>query len=284
MMKKISVIILLLVLSASSVAFAGERSRFSVKVYFSGKRYGSDEGFETKYFAAEGDNPSLFDTRCQMKYHYDNKWGVGFGLSLCYAVGDNLELDCGFGYTSIRMEISQKLRCFYKPYIDATDSYYSLSEFSNADDYDYDTFSIRPGLNLYVSSNPTFRPYIGARLDVRYIRADANLLFARPYVVEEGGQYDLFIGYDSDFEYVHINDSQMLIGIGLESGMEFMAEEGISIGFGFFYDIHPRKAFADFGNTIEDDEQRSEIKDIGYNYEGMEFSTIGVFLSLKYNF
>lgn len=283
MLKKSLAIILMLILVEVSDALADDTSRFSVKIYLLGKRYGSDDGFVTSPYTAEGDDPSLYDTSCQMQYHFDNKFGAALNISLCYAINENFELDCGLGYTSIMMDITQRFNYFRNAYIGGG-SYYTSFEYEDVTDYDYDVFNIRPGVNLYLTSGSRFMPYIGARLDVKIIRADANLLFAKPYVTEEGGQYHLFIGQEADIEKIHIEGSQMLFGAGLESGIEFKTKKGVSFNFGIFYDVHVRKAFDDFGDMIEDSEQRSEIKNIGYTYDGMEFTTIGVLLALKYYF
>lgn len=281
MLKKTLAIVLLLILAEASDVLAD--NRFSVRVFFMGKRYGSDEGFVTSYYAAEGDDPSLYDTRCQMKYHFDSKLGAAMNVAFCYAINETFELECGLGYTSIMMDITQRFNYFRNAYIGGS-SYYSSTDYEDVSDYDYDVFNIRPGVNLYLTSGARFMPYIGARLDVKIIRADANLLFAKPYVIEEGGQYHLFIGDEADVEKIHIEGSQALFGAGFESGIEFKTNEGVSISFGLFYDIHIRKAFDDFGDLIEDSEQRSEIKNIGYTYDGMEFTTIGVLLAMKYYF
>ncbi len=276
-------LILLLMIAEASDTLADEMSRFSVKLYFAGKRYGSDDGFVTSYYTAEGDDPSLYDTRCQMQYHFDNKFGAAMNVALCYDINKTFEAECGLGYTTIRMDITQRFNYFRNAYIGGG-SYYTSLEYEDASDYDYDVFNIRPGLNLYLTSGPRFIPYISARLDLKIIRSDAQLLFAKPYVTEESGQYYLFIGQEADVEKIHIKGSQVLVGAGLESGIEFKTEKGMSFIFGVFYDMHLRKAFDDFGDMIEDVEQRSEIKNIGYTYDGMEITTIGILLALKYYF
>ncbi len=283
MLKRAMVIVLLLILAEGSDAIADDTPRLSFKFYFAGKRYGSDDGFVTSHYTAEGDDPSLYDTRCQMQYHFDNKFGAAPNVALCYAINETFEVECSLGYTTIRMDITQRLNYYRNAYIGGG-SYYRSFEYEDVSDYDYETYNIRPGLNLYLTSGPRFMPYIGARLDVKIIRADATLLFARPYVTEEDGQYYLFIGQDADVEKIHIKGSQVLFGAGLESGLEFKTEQGVSFNLGVFYDVHVRKAFDDFGDLIEDAEQRSEIKDIGYTYDGMEFTTIGILLALKYYF
>ncbi len=76
----------------------------------------------------------------------------------------------------------------------------------------------------------------------------------------------------------------VLVGAGLESGLEFKLARVFSMYAGISLDLHFKKAFDDFSGMIKDEDMRAKIDEIGYTYEGMQLTSAGVILGLKYYF
>jgi hypothetical protein len=272
-----------LTLSISAHSADGGPSRFSAKIYFRGNWYSSDDGILTGVYRAEGDSPALFDASSRMQYDFDAKLGMSINGAVCYSISRNFELDISIGYTAISMDIIQRSNYERNAYVGGG-SYYSTYQYDNAAQYDYHVFSVRPGLNLFLSSGSWVVPYVGARIDVMIVSGEAEMIFAQPYLDDQAGQIHLFIGEEARLEELRIEGSQVLVGGGLESGLEFKLAATFSLYAGVSLDVHVKKGFDDFSGMIADDDMRARIDEIGYIYDGMQFTSVGVILGLKHYF
>jgi hypothetical protein len=192
-------------------------------------------------------------------------------------------LDLGFGYTSISMDIMQRSNYTRNVYIGGS-SGFSTYKYPNATEYDYSVFNIRPGLNLLLSSGKRFVPYIGVRIDIMIISGEAKMIFAQPYVDDVDGRAYLFVGEEARLEELRIEGTEVIVGAGIESGLEFKLAQVVSLYGGVSLDMHFMKPFDDFTKFIIDDSMRAKIEEIGAASAGMQFTSVGVILGLKLYF
>jgi hypothetical protein len=275
-MKKLDAILVVTALALALVgdsALAGGASKIGIKLGFGVAGYPSGKDLVTAPYKAPGDSPALFDSRTVMQYHFDQKFGkTGYG-AVTYRIKPGVELEMGFGYTDLQMEITQ---------------HYKMEGWSRSADppvygswgvWDYDTqrgaefsyMTFRPGLNLLLSSKARLVPYLGVGFDIIRVKGKGNLGFLAPYVTQEGpNSY-----FNSTTERLDFEGSSVVFGFDLASGFELAITSGISANFGVSYLIEFNKAFKDFGAIVKENPAAPLITDVSYSADGITLANVG---------
>jgi hypothetical protein len=270
----------LVVAGFCSSAPAEDESRVGFKLGFSVSGYPSDKDLVTAPYKAIDDSPDLFDSRTAMQYHFDRKFGTTVSAAATCKIGRGLELEMGFGYTDLQLEITQHygrgqwVRTVDPPvYYPLGEGTYSYPTQKGAD-FSYVTF--RPGLNLLLSSTSRIRPYVGVGIDIIRVKGSGNLDFAVPYVTQEGPNYYLYTRTERlDFE-----GSSTVFGLDLASRLEFVVTPAVSVDFGVSYMFGFNGAFEDFGSIVKDNPNAPVITDVQYYFDGMNLSNVSFTLGL----
>ena len=276
-MKKLGMLIFLTTLAVAVVgrtALAADESRIGFKIWFGVSGYPSDKDIVTAPYKAIGDSPDLFDSRTAMQYHFDRKFGkTGYG-AVTYGIGRGLELEMGFGYTDLQMEITQHYgtsrwdRTVDPPVYDDVEWGTSAYPTQKGAEFSYMTF--RPGLNLILSSKSWVIPRVGIGLDIVRVKGKSNLEFAVPYVTVEGPNSYL----NTRTERLDFEGSSVIFGLDLASALEFVITPAVSANFGVSYLFQLNGALEDFGSMVKDNPAAPIITDVQYYFDGMALSNV----------
>ncbi len=285
-MKRLSIIAVLaaIALGASGrAACAADESRVGVKVWFGVSGYPSGKDIVTAPYKAIDDSPDIFDSRTAMQYHPDQKFGKTVYGALTYRVKQGIELEMGFGYTDLQMEITQHYGTgLWDRSVDPP-VYHRLRH--NTLDYptqtggEFSYMNFRPGLNLLWSSKAWLRPYVGVGLDFMRVKGKGNLDFAVPYVTQAGPNY--YLNYRT--ERLEFEGSSMVYGLDLASGLEFVVTPVVSVNFGVSYMFQFNGAFEDFGSMVKENPAAPIITDVQYFTEGMTMSNVSFTLGFVFH-
>jgi opacity protein-like surface antigen len=275
-----AVLTALLIVGISFPVLAGDGSRIGFRIGFGVSGYPSDKDIVTAPYKAIDDSPDLFDSRTAMNYHFDRKFGTTVSGAVTWRVGRNIELEVGFGYTDLQMEIAQHFGRGQWDRLPDPPVYHPLGEAL----YDYPTqkgaefgyMTFRPGLNLLLSSKSWFRPYIGVGVDVMRVKGSGHLDFAVPYVTQEGSQYYL----NTRAERLDFEGSSTAFGLDLTSGIEFIITSAVSAEFGVSYLFQIDKALDDFGAMVKANPAAPVITEVQYYSSGINLSSVSCRLGL----
>jgi hypothetical protein len=283
-MRKLDTIVVLTALAiaaAGGTALAGGESKIGFKIGFGVSGYPSDKDLVTAPYKAAGDSPDLYDSRTAMQYHFDQKFGKTIYGAVTYGIRRGLELEMGYGYTDLQMEITQHYET--KGWSRAVDPpvYGSWGVFDYATQkgaaFSYMTF--RPGLNLLLASKSRIVPYVGVGLDVIRVKGKGNLEFSVPYVTQEGPVSHFHMTTERlDFE-----GSDLVFGMDLSSGLEFVIAPAVSANIGVSYLFQFNGAFGDFGSMVKDNPDAPIIKDVQYYFDGMTLSNVSFALGFIFH-
>jgi len=271
----VTLVTMLAIALGNRVTLAGSGSKMSLKLDFGVNSYPSDRRFSTGYYPGIGGDPAHCDASGSMNYHFDVKFGRSAFGAFCYRALDNVDLELGFGYTSIQMEIVQHENVPHSLVCWITDEYSSFS-FNKIKDSDFSYFLFRPGATLFLSSKPGIVPYLGVGLDVMRVTAKGRLDFAIPYVTEDTGRYFL----NRRLEDLQLDGSEIAVGLDIESGLEFKATEMLSIVFGFSYTFQFQRPFKDFGALVAAGSSPT-AKSTEYYSDGMNIKNIAAVLGVR---
>jgi len=280
-----AVLLTIAIVIASQTSAAKSGSKYSLKIGFQASGYPSDQDVTAGPYGAIGDSPEIFASQSTMEYHFDSKFGRTIHGALGYRAARNVELEMGFAYTDIQLEIKQHgaLRA-RAAYGDTLRHIWVLTDLDTRRDNDFSIVTIRPGANFTLALKSRIVPYLSAGLNMMIVRARTTLDFLRPYVTEAGGGYVLHSGSDALKEDLGFNGSQTVFGLDMGSGLEFRISPELSINFGFSYMFAFQKPFGNFEELVRDNPEDPVIKQIEYYFEGMNVSsvnaTIGMILHL----
>jgi len=263
-------------------SWAQNGSRLGIKLAFGGNVFTSEKELVTGYYPALYDDPSIFDASSQMRYKFDSKTGKsGYG-AFCYRATRIVELEFGFGYTSMPTEISQVSN--YSFWGSGGYYIYDSYEYGAEKNVDLQYMTFRPAINFLIPTNSNVAPYFGIGLNILAAKAKGTLAFAMPYVTEDATFYYLWIGPDAHLEPLQIEGSQTLFAFDLGGGLEFEISPTLSINIGCAYLLQLQSAFEDFEEIITDQDAQDVFRIIGYDFDGMNFSNFGFSLGMKLRF
>jgi len=266
----------------SQVVMGLEASEFTVKMSFSAESYPSDQNISGITYPVVGDSPALFDARSIMLYHFDRKFGMMLYAALCYAATKNVELEMGFGYTDIQLEITQNNKTgSWNRDADPPEYNWRLSSFDTKKDNDFSIITFRPGANFTTASTSGIVPYLSVGLRVMIVKAKATLDYMKPYVIQEGSVYDLYAGEHGTREDLDIDGSQVVLGLDLGTGIEFKIAPMVSVTFDVAYLFQFQKPFGDFAKQIKDNPVDPGIKRAAYYFDGMNVSNVSFALGIR---
>ncbi|MFA4948728.1 MAG: hypothetical protein WC674_09510 [Candidatus Krumholzibacteriia bacterium] len=282
-MKKLDAIVVLTALAVAVVvraASAGDESRIGIKIGFSVSGYPSDKDILTAPFKAIDDSPAIFDSRTVMQYHFDRKFGkTGYG-AVTYAIRSGVELEMGFGYTDLQLEITQHGKTGrWDRNADPPEYNWTLFDYATQKGGKFSYMTFRPGLNLLLASKSWLVPYVGVGLDIIRVKGKTNLDFSVPYVTQEGPNYYL----NSRTERLDFEGSSVVFGLDLASGLEFVIAPGVSANFGVSYMFQFNGAFGDFGSMVKDNPAAPVITDVQYYFDGMVLSNVSFTLGFIFH-
>ncbi len=279
----LSAIVFVGVVAGRSV-LAGDESKIGFKIGFGVSGYPSGKDIVTAPYKAIDDSPDIFDSRTAMQYHFDRKFGKTVYGAVTYRIKRAVELEMGFGYTDLQLEITQHYgtggwnRAVDPPV------YYPLPRYGTLEyaaqkggEFSYITF--RPGLNLLLSSKGWLVPYVGVGLDIIRVKGKGNLDFAVPYVTQEGPNY--YLNYRT--ERLEFEGSSTVFGLDLASGLEFVISPLVSANFGVSYMFQLNGAFEDFGSMVKDNPAAPIITDVQYYFDGMVMSNVSFTLGFIFH-
>jgi hypothetical protein len=285
-MKKLGAIVVLAGLAVAVVghtALAGDESKVGFKAWFGVNGYPSGKDVVTAPYKAAGDSPDIFDSRTAMLYHPDQKFGKTVYGAVTYRVKHGIELEMGFGYTDLQLEMTQHYgtggwdRSVDPPVYRRLRE--STLDYPTQTGGEYSYMTVRPALNLLWSSKSWLIPYVGVGLNLMRVKSKGNLDFAVPYVTQEGPYYYLNYGTERlDFE-----GSSMVYGLDLASGLEFVITPFVSANFGASYMFQFNGAFEDFGSMVKENPAAPIITDVQYFTEGMTMSNVSFTLGFIFH-
>jgi opacity protein-like surface antigen len=271
---------LVLLVAGLDCAAADTRSdsRFALKLSFGASAYPSDQDILGGPVTAIGDSPSLFDAKSDMIYHFDRKFGRDLYGALSFRATENLELELGFGYRDLQLEITQHNEYSRWGTGSGGAPVYTTSApiaLDTQKDNDFSIATIRPGVTFALARGSSIVPYLSAGLDVMIVRAKTTLDFLRPYVTEDPpGHFNLFAGTSASLEKLDLDASDVRMGLDVGSGLEFEVSRVLSFSFGVSYLIQFGKAFRDFGSYVEDDPADPAIRSADYRFDGMNLTNV----------
>jgi hypothetical protein len=282
-MKKLLTIVVLAVLSLAVVggmALAGDESKAGIKIAFSINGYPSDKDIVTAPYKAIGDSPDRFDARTAMQYHFDRKFGkTGYG-AVTYMIRRGVELEMGFGYTDLQLEITQHGKTGrWDRNVNPPAYNWDLIEYATQKGGEFSYMTFRPGLNLMLASKSRIVPYAGVGLDIVRVKGKANLDFSVPYVTKEGPYYR----FNSRTERLDFEGSSVIFGLDLASGLELVIAPAVSANFGVSYLFQFNGALEDFGAMVKDNPAAPVIKDVQYYFDGMALSNVSFTLGFIFH-
>jgi hypothetical protein len=280
-MRVAGLILILAVLTAAPVsgtALTDTAAGFSIKVSFNASVYPSDQNITGITYPVAGDTPARLDAKSVMLYHFDRKFGrTGYG-ALCYRATKSVELEMGFGYNDMQMEVTQHNNLGRWVDVGGTPQYvWAENAFDTQKDNNLTIMTIRPGANFRLSSKSWIIPFINAGLDVMIVKARTTLDFVHPYVTPRGSNYDL----NTKMETMDVDGSDIVVGMDLGSGLEFKIGPAISATFTVAYLFQFQKAFSDFGQQVKDNAADPGIKAATYYFDGMNLSNVSFALGMK---
>lgn len=256
----------------SRVTLAENGSRMSLRFNFGVNLYPSDRRFSTGFYPAIDGDPVHCDASGSMNYHFDDKFGRSAFGAFSYRAWDYVDLELGFGYTSIQMEIVQDEG------VQPSDACWPADEynFNKIKNSDFSYFLVRPGATFFLSSKQGIVPYLGVGLDIMRVSAKGNLDFAVPYVTEDTGRYYL----NRRLEDLELDGSEFAVGMDFETGLEFKATEMLSMVFGFSYAFQFQRPFKDFGALVAAGSSPA-AKSTEYYSRGMNIKNIAAMLGVR---
>lgn len=275
----IVVLAMLVMAPASGMAMTDTAAGFSIKMSFNASAYPSDQNITGITYPVAGDSPSRLDAKSVMLYHFDRKFGrTGYG-ALCYQATKSVELEMGFGYNDMQLEVTQHNNLGrWGEGIGGTPEYvWTPMTFDAQKDNDFSIMTIRPGANFRLSSRSWIIPFIGVGLDVMIVKARTTLDYLHPYVTPRGPYYDL----NTTMETMDVNGSDTVLGMDLGSGLEFKLAPAISVNFTIAYLFQFQKAFTSFGQLVKDNAVDPGIKAATYHFDGMNLSNFSFALGMK---
>jgi hypothetical protein len=286
-MKRIASIAILAALAVAVVggtAPAGDGSKIGFKIGFGVSGYPSGKDIVTAPYKASGDSPDLFDSRTAMQYHFDRKFGKTISAAITYGIRRSIEMEMGFGYTDLQMEITQHYGTGgWDRHMDPPVYYglgrYGASEYPTQKDGEFSYMTFRPGMNMLLSSKSWLVPYIGVGLDVIRAKGKAHLDFAVPYVTQEGPNSYL----NTRTERLDFEGSSTVVGMDIASGLEFVITPAVSAYFGVSYLFQFNGAFEDFGEMVEDNPAAPIITNVQYYFDGMTMSNVSFALGFIFH-
>jgi hypothetical protein len=262
---------------------AADGSKVGIELWFGVSGYPSGKDIVTAPYKAIGDSPDIFDSRTAMQYHPDQKFGKTIYGAVTYRVKRSIELEMGFGYTDLQLEMTQHYgtggwdRSVDPPVYHPLR--YGTLDYPTKTDGEYSYMTVRPALNLLWSSRSWLRPYVGVGLDIMRVKGKGDLDFAVPYVTQAGPNYYLNYGTERlDFE-----GSSMVYGLDLASGIEFVIPPAVSVNFGASYMFQFNGAFEDFGSMVKENPAAPIITDVQYFTEGMTMSNVSFTLGFVFH-
>jgi hypothetical protein len=252
-------------------------SRLSLKLNFGVSAYPSDEDITGGPVTALGVSPDPYETKSVMIYHFDQKFGKELYGAVCWRANENVELELGFGYRDLQLEITQHNQ--YSCWVNTSGIPEYVTSAPEAldtkTDNDFSIITIRPGASFTMSKKSGIIPYLSGGLDVMIVQATTTLDFIRPYVTENPpGHFNLFAGTNGLQEDLVFDASQVILGLDIGTGLEFRASQLLSFTFGVSYLFQFGKAFSDFGSYVEDNPADPAIKDANYSFEGMNLTNV----------
>jgi opacity protein-like surface antigen len=271
--RQVSLVMMLAMAVGSGVAQAANGSRISLKLGFGVNSYPSDRSIGTGFYPAIGGDPAHCDASGSMTYHFDVKFGRSPFGALCYRALKNVDLELGFGYTSIQMEIVQ-----HEDVASSDVCWPDVRPFSynTPKNSDFSYFLFRPGVTLFPASGSAVVLYVGIGLDVMRVSAKGNLDLGIPYVTEDAGRYYL----SRRLEALKLEGSDFASGLDMRSGLEFKATEKLFIGLGFSYMFQFQKPFKDFGALVAPGSSPTAKSTVYYS-EGMNVNNVAAEVSLR---
>lgn len=281
--KKLDMLVILTALAIAVVggtALAGDESKVGFKLGFGVGGYPSGKDIATAPYKAIGDSPDLFESRTAMQYHFDRKFGKTVYGAATYKIRRGVELEMGFSYTDLQLEITQRGKTGgwdrnYDPPVYG----WSLFDYATQKGGEFSYVTFRPALNLLLASKAWLVPYVGVGLDIIRVKGKANLDFAVPYVTQEGPNHYL----NTRAERLDFEGSSMVFGLDLASGLEFVIAPTVSVNFGVSYMFQFNGAFEDFGAMVKDNPAAPVITDVQYYFDGMTMSNVSFTLGFIFH-
>ncbi len=258
-------------------ASAAGNSGFAVKLNFSASGYPSDQDIVSGPVTAHGDSPELFDVKNYMIYHFDRKFGIEAYGALCWQTTPNIELELGFGYRDLQLEITQFTEFSYfaetiqgRKFVPGTPD-----ALDSRKDNEFSIMTIRPGAMFTTGRGGSMVPYLSAGLDIMIVQAKTTLDFIRPYVTEDPpGNYHIFAGTSGALERLTFDGSEVVMGIDVGSGVAFRISSMLSFTVGVSYLFQFGKAFREFGEYVEDNPADPAVKNTTYSFDGMNVQNV----------
>lgn len=273
-MKKLDMIVALIALSvavAGRSALAADDPKVGFKIRFGVAGYPSGKDIETAPYTAIDDSPEIFDSKTMMQYHFDQKFGQTIHGAVTYRIRRGLELEMGFGYTDLQLEITQHGKTGRRDRTtDPPEYFWTLFDYPPQKGGEFSYMTFRPGLNLLLASKTRLVPYVGVGLDIIRAKGKGNLEFAVPYVTQEGPNY--YLNYRT--EQLDFEGSSTVFGLDLASGLEFVISPAVSVNFGVSYMFQFNGAFEDFGSMVKENPAAPVITDVEYFFDGMTMSNV----------
>jgi hypothetical protein len=283
-MRKLDAIAVMAALAIAVVvgtALAGDESRVGFKIAFGVSGYPSDKDIWTAPYKAAGDAPDLYDSRTAMQYHFDQKFGKTAYGAITYRIRRSLELEMGYGYTDLQMEITQHStgegwnRSVDPPVYDS----WGIAHYATQKGAEFSYMTFRSGLNLLLASKSRIVPYVGVGLDIVRAKGQGNLEFSVPSVTMEGPNPH----FNSTTERLDFEGSSVIFGLDLASGLEFVITPFVSANFGVSYMFQFNEAFEDFGSMVKENPAAPIVKDVQYYFDGMALSNVGFSLGFIFH-
>jgi len=272
----IAVFMTLAIVLADHDPAAADGSRFSIKTSFGVSGYPSDKDVISGRITPAGAVEAGCESKTFMRYHFDEKFGKTIYGAVCYRMQRNLdlELELGFGYTDLEMEITQVGTGITVEPCQVESQF----KYDTVRDSEFRIFTIRPGVNLRASSAARYAPYLILGLDIMMVRGRANLDFGVPEVQQLGP--DTYVAIAD--EPLVLDGSQTVMGLDVGSGLEFRLAPAVSIAFGLAYTFEFQKVFKDFNGVVSSASTPTAAA-IDYHFNGMNVANIGALVSLTFH-